>query len=87
MKQLTIYVSWMFSLLKKNNLMSYFVTTLIIISYGYNRNTFLYEIIFFSNLSNLPKIFRKKDGKFIDFSKNEFSEKNRWSTDKWQLKG
>ena len=46
--------------------MSYFVTTLIIISYGYNRNTFLYEIIFFSNLS---KIFRKKDFKFIDFSK------------------
>ena len=34
--------------------------------------TLLYETIFFSNLS---KNFRKKDDKFIDFSKNEFSEK------------
>ena len=81
MKHLTIYVSWMVSLLDKNSLMSCFNTAFRIISFGYNRSTLLIEIIFFSYLSNLPKIFRKKDGKFIHFSKNEFSEKNRRSRD------
>ena len=53
---MTIYVSRMVSLLKKNNLMSSVVTAF--------RAMVTIEIMFFSNLS---KFFRKIDGKFTDF--------------------
>ena len=63
------------SLFKKNNLISCFVTDLGINSYGYTSER---NYVFFEFIESIEK-FSKKDSKLIDFSKNEFFEKNRRS--------